>query len=64
MQVPGSIAMSPDEKLLRQEISKARRHLEKLEEDLRMMLAERARQMGYSSWPLGVNPDLISGDGE
>jgi len=64
MRVPGSIAMTPDERELCNDIRKAREHLARLEEDLRILRSNQPQRPAITAWPLGVNPDLISDDGE
>lgn len=64
MRVPGSIAMTPDERELCNEIKKAREHLYSLEWDLLILRSNQPQRPAISAWPLGVNPELIGGNHE
>ena len=56
--------MTPDEKLLRDEIAKKEGELEQLKEDLRM-LAENRRMMHHRiKRPLGIDLSLLQDDGK
>ena len=56
--------MTPDEKHLRAEISRKHLELERLKEDLRLMLEERKRMQRISVRPLGVDMSLLKDDGK
>lgn len=64
MRVPGSIAMTPDEIELCNEIKKAREHLARLEEDLLILRSNQPQRPAISASSLGISasPDWPKGD--